>query len=215
MARNSFLPIKIFNPANMSRLLRAVFANDGAKIISLLDSDPKRIEDRDALCQGIGWGRREAVKLLVQRGADLNAKDRNNNHPLNMACHSSALELFDELIGKGSDPTRADGLATDAAWAGRTDILRYLHQAGFDMNQSNARGIRPLAGAVGMGHLLVVKYLLSLNVDTSMINTSKPLVAWKGAMPGTGVMEEIRKLIIAKRTGPSGPANVSQSFRSQ
>jgi ankyrin repeat protein len=189
----------------MSRLIEAVFANNLAKITNLLDRDPDRVKDTEAFCQGIGWGRREAVKLLVQRGADLNAKDRNGNHPLCMACHSPALDLFDELVRGGSDPPLAAGLVTDAAWSGRVDVLKYLRRDGFDMNKPNANGIRPLDAAVGMGHLQVVDYLLSENVDTTGLDVGKPLVPWKGALPDASVMEEIRSRIIAKRTGPGAP----------
>ena len=156
----------------MSRLLEAVFANNVGKITTLLDRDPDRIKDTEAFCQAIGWGRREAVNLLVQRGADLNAKDRNGNHPLSMACHSRALDLFDELVLRGSDPRLAAGLPTDAAWSGRVDVLKHLRNLGFDMNEPNAKGIRPLDAAVGMGHLQVVEYLLSENVDTCKCQSS-------------------------------------------
>src|SRR5687768_10095278 len=113
----------------MPRLLEVVFKNDLTRMACLLDRDPKKVHDVEALCQAIGWGRKEAVMMLIQRGADLNTRDRHGNHPLNMACQSSALELFEELLRHGSDPARADGLAVGAATAGRTDILRYLFQA--------------------------------------------------------------------------------------
>ncbi len=191
----------------MSRLLSAVFANNLEEIRRLLDRDPKRVNDMEALCQGIGWGRKEAVRLLVRRGANLNSKDRNGNHPLSMACQSSATELFEELVRSGSDPTRADGLASDAAWSGRNDILRYLQQAGFDLNKTRLRGVRrigPIEAAVGMGHLATVEYLLSVNVDISTIDVSKPLRPWKGALPDKGAMEEIRKLIAAQKQSKHG-----------
>ena len=187
----------------MSRLLEAVFKNDLQKIAGLLDRDSTRVNDVEALCQGIGWGRKEAVRLLVRRGANLNSKDKNGNHPLNMACHSSATELFEELVQSGSDPTRADGLASDAATCGRTDILRYLHQAGFDLNKADFRGVRPIEAAVGMGNLVAVEYLLSVKVDITTIDVSKPLKPWKGALPDAQVMEEIRQRIIAQKRAPS------------
>jgi ankyrin repeat protein len=197
----------------MSRLLNAVFQNDLAKITTLLDRDPRSAREIEALCQGIGWGRKEAVMLLVQRGADLNAKDRNKNHPLNMACHSSALDLFEELVRHGSDPAHADGLAVDAAWGGRTDVLRYLHESGFNLNQPNARGIRPIEAAIGMGNLGAVEYLLSVDVDIGPIDVSKPLEPWKGALPEPQAMDEIRRRIVAHKTEPGGPANAAPPHR--
>jgi uncharacterized protein len=188
----------------MSRLLNAVFKSDLAKMASLLDRDPEKVNDVEALCQGIGWGRKEAVMMLIQRGADLNTKDRNGNHPLNMACQSSALELFEELVRHGSDPARADGLAVSAATGGRIDVLRYLFQAGFNLNQPNDRGIRPIEAAIGMGDLIAVEYLLSANVDLTTIDVSKPLMQWKGALPDAHAVEEIRERIIAKKAKETG-----------
>ena len=75
------------------------------------------------------------------------------------------------------------------------------------MNEPNAKGIRPLDAAVGMGHLQVVEYLLSQNVDTSRLDVTGPLLPWKGALPDAGVMEDIRTRIIAKRTEPGASPN--------
>ena len=191
----------------MSRLLNAVFRNDLPKVASLIESDPGRAKDVEALCQGIGWGRKEIVMLLLQRGADPNAKDRNGNHPLKMACHSSAHEIFGELIRYGSDPGLADGLPSDAAACGRTDILGYLAQAGFDFNKPSLRGIRPIEAAIGMAQLPAVDYLLSVNADVSFIDVSKPLKPWKGALPDQKVMEEIRTHIASRKTEPGAPPN--------
>jgi hypothetical protein len=191
----------------MSRLLNAVFRNDLPKVASLIESDPGRAKDIEALCQGIGWGRKEIVMLLLQRGVDPNAKDRNGNHPLNMACHSSAHELFGELVRCGSNPALADGLTSDAAACGRTDILRYLHQMGFDLNQPSLRGIRPMEAAVGMAHQPAVDYLLSVHADVSFVDVSKPLKPWKGALPDQKVMEEIRTHIAARKTEQIAPPN--------
>jgi hypothetical protein len=195
-----------FRSDQMSRLLNAVFKNDLPKVASLLDRDPKRVQDVEALCQGIGWGRKEAVMMLIQRGAELNTKDRNDNHPLKMACRSPALELFEELVRHGSDPACAKGLAVDAAMCGRTEVLRYLYQAGFDLNHSNQKGIRPIEAAIGNGHLVAVEYLLSVNVDIVAIDASKPFVPWKGVWPDGHVFEDIRKRIIAKKAKQASQA---------
>jgi ankyrin repeat protein len=191
----------------MSRLLSAVFRNDLTKVTSLLEREPLLARDVEALCQGIGWGRKEVVMLLLQRGADPNAKDRNGNHPLKMACLSLAPELFGELVRHGSDPALADGLTSDAAACGRTDILRYLQQSGFNLNRPNLKGVLPIEAAVGMGHLAAVEYLLSVKIDVTAIDVSKPLKPWKGALPRAKVMEQIRERISARKAEPGAPPN--------
>lgn len=141
----------------------------------------------------------------------MNAIDRYGNHPLHLACQSLAEELFEKLIRAGSDPRLASGIATRAAWGGRTDILAYLNLAGFDLNEPDSRGTRPIDAAVGMGYLPTVEYLLGESVDTTTVDVSKPLKPWKGALPNKGVLEKIRERIIAKRSEraakDSGPAS--------
>jgi len=145
--------------------------------------------------------------LLVQRGADLNKQDRNKHHPLFLACISSCEDLFEYLIRHGSDPALAEGLSVAAVGADRTDILQYLQGSGINLDLPNARGIRPIEAAIGMGNLTTVEYLLSLNVDISSIDVSKPLVPGKGALPGPGVMDQIRERIKAKKSAGDGAAD--------
>lgn len=188
----------------MSRLVEAVFRNDPVKITELLDRNPARVNDAEALCQGIGWGRKDVVRLFIKRGANLNTKDRNGNHPLTMACHSLAPELFDELVRHGSDPTQAKNITLDAAAFGTADMLRYLNHASFNLNQPGSRGVRPIEAAIGMHNLANIEYLLSINVDLTTIDVSMPLKSWKGAFPNIEAMEEIRKRIIALKLNKRG-----------
>lgn len=127
--------LQTFGQQLMSRLLNAVFENDVPKIDALLGRDPRCIGDQDAFCQAIGWGCTDAAQCLMDRGADLDARDRNGNTPLQMACLSLDSSLFHELLRRGSRLQDTSELAWTAAMSGHIDILRSLHQAGVDLNE--------------------------------------------------------------------------------
>lgn len=189
----------------MSRLLNAVFNNDVPKIDALLGRDPRCIGDQDAFCQAIGWGHKEAAMFLMDRGADLDAMDRNGNTPLQMACMSPDSSLFHELLRRGSKLQNTSDLARTAAMSGYIDILRFLHESGVDLNEG-----RPVEAAVGAGDLEAVRYLLSLGVDTSFIDTEHPLKPWKGSMATKEAMEAIRSLISKSKTEQVSGGNGGQ-----
>jgi ankyrin repeat protein len=115
--------------------------------------------------------------------------------------------MFDDLISHGSNPAQADNLVTDAAMCGRTDIIQHLHSLDIDLNQLGMKGYRPIEAAIGMGHLPAVDYLLEAKVDISFIDTSKPLVPWKGSLTDPQTMETICERIKAKKTEQGAAAN--------
>ena len=83
--------------------------------------------------------------------------------------------------------------------SGYVDILRSLHEAGVDLNEGH-----PVEAAIGVGDIEAVRYLLSLGVDTSFIDTAHPIKPWKGSMATQEAMEELRSLISKAKT-ESGP----------
>jgi len=182
--------------SNEYDLLNAVFKNDIEKVRRLLDDDPKLLSDANSLGQAIGWSRKEVVRLIIERGADLNKIDKYGNHPLDHACNCICKELFHDLVRHGSNPSRAAHIVTKAASRGRLDVLRYLREKGFNMNDPNERA---LEGAIGFGSLDTVRFLLDCGVDASGINISKPLKPWKGVRADKGTMEEIRMAIQDKQ----------------
>ena len=178
----------------MSRLLDAVFANDLRRVTAILERDPSKIADQVALCQAIGWGRCEVSRLLIDRGADVNARDRNGSYLLFMACMSPANELFHELVQRGALLQDVGEIACCAATHGRTDILEYLHATGASLDEG-LQGSRPIDAAIGTGDISTVSFLLAKGVNCSHIDTSKPLRPWKGALASKEDMDSIRELI--------------------
>jgi ankyrin repeat protein len=60
----------------------------------------------------------DVVFLLTQRGSDLNAKGKNGRRALHVAAFVGSVELVQELLEKGADPTAPnDDGDTDLAFA--------------------------------------------------------------------------------------------------
>jgi len=66
-----------------------------------------------------------------------------------------------------------------------------------------------------MSRLLIaaVEYLLSLRIDVSGVDVSKPLKPWKGALPDQHIMDEIRNRIAVRKTEPAMPTKVRDQRR--
>ena len=87
-------------------------------------------------------GKLEIVKLLIDKGADINAKDD---------------------IGQT--------VLIDAAWGGSLDVVKFLIDKGLDVNAGNQGGMTVLMGAAQGGkNLDVVKLLIDKGADTKARN---------------------------------------------
>jgi ankyrin repeat protein len=106
------------------------------------------------------FGHAEAVKLMVEKGADPRAVSRNGqaNHPLHAACASGKSEAALVLIGAGADPAWTAAGYTPlhiAAANGLLDVVRALLHAGADPRAVDPSGRTPLDHARERGRAAV------------------------------------------------------------
>ncbi|MBX3422772.1 MAG: suppressor of fused domain protein [Pirellulaceae bacterium] len=108
-----------------------------------------------------------AIRRLLEP-SDLESNDYDGSL-LHSAAKYGTLEIVKFLVESGAELDRLGGTwkapaVTYAANKGRSDIVRYLVEAGSMLDMSHALN-NPLMRAAAEGHLDVVEYLLTTNID--------------------------------------------------
>jgi ankyrin repeat protein len=113
------------------------------------------------------FGHLDAAKVLLENGADVNAKSpsRFANTALDAAVSGERPEVVKALLAARGDPNvRSEGDYTPlhkAAAHGNLAIVQMLVEAGADPKATREGGITPMADAKAQGHDAVVTFLRS------------------------------------------------------
>ena len=158
-------------------IFEAAALGDIASLRALLDADPAAVH----AFSGDGWtplhlaaafAGPEAVRLLLDRGADVHAVSRNpqQNQPLHAALALSGnLETVRLLLDAGADvnATQAGGFAPlhSAASAGHRDAAEFLLARGANPAQADHQGNAPAHYARQRGHAELADWLDSAEHD--------------------------------------------------
>jgi len=129
------------------------------------------------LHKAVANGNLEQVRLLITRGASVNAKDSEGRTPLFYAVENDHILMFDLLIAKGADIDAKDKVGdTPLHYAAR--VVRHrdwqfaaeLARRGADVNATNNRRQTPLHVALegdSSGHRHVASHLLGYDVNVN------------------------------------------------
>jgi len=116
--------------------------------------------DRDlcsSLCLASARGCLIVAELLIEYGADVNARNQNQETPLELASAHGELEIIRLLLTSGASVDSQDveesTLLHRAAQGGYLDILTLLLKSGADVNIQNSNNKTPLDLALDNGRL--------------------------------------------------------------
>ncbi|XP_072943225.1 poly [ADP-ribose] polymerase tankyrase [Epargyreus clarus] len=137
------------------RLLEAARTGDVETARTILDTRPRLVNCRDVdgrhstpLHFAAGYNRLPLAQLLLQRGADVHAKDKGGLVPLHNACSYGHYEVTELLVSAGAGVNAADlwrfTPLHEAAAKGKADIVRLLLKHGADPTRRNRDGLTPL-----------------------------------------------------------------------
>ena len=129
-------------------------------------------DDEEALRQAVSEEDLEAVKRLIKKGADVNAKNENGKTPLNIAVVLGYVEIAQLLIKKGADVNAKDIYGRtplhNAVMDKRIDLMKLLLDSGADINaKDNDLEFTPLHRAVIYGPLEIAQLLIEEGADVN------------------------------------------------
>ncbi|TVL54277.1 ankyrin repeat domain-containing protein [Brachyspira hyodysenteriae] len=119
------------------------------------------------------------AELLIEKGADIEAKDDYGINALVYASSDENEEMVKFLLEKGADANTVCEIENEdmvisptplmnAAYNGNINIINMLLENGADINYTTDFGTTPLMMAASFNHFEAVKVLLENNADTSI-----------------------------------------------
>jgi len=160
-------PRKPVNP-NVTSLIAAVRAGNRREIERQIAASPESVQGKDAggstpLHHAAGYGPLANVEWLINKGADVNAKNNRRSTPLHWAIHDEAKVRL--LLSKGADVNtkQAQGrtpLFLAAMLGDGVPIMRLLFARGADPNLTSANGQTPLMMAAARGNIEAIRLLI-------------------------------------------------------
>ncbi|MGO9265654.1 MAG: ankyrin repeat domain-containing protein [Candidatus Binataceae bacterium] len=133
-----------------------------------------------------------AVQALIDKGADVNAKNLAGTTPLIWASQNGHLDVVQLLLDKGADVNAKqnnDGATAlmIASYFGHVDVAQALLAKGADVNAMANTGETALTGASANGHPEVVQALIESGASSQVaVNGTSPAFA-----PGVGFAQPL------------------------
>jgi len=167
-------------PSQANNLHQAVLTNNVARLSKLIDSLPHAINDLDAghmtpLNIAARLGNTEAVRLLIDAGADMTRGDAEGSTPLHLAAAGGHIEAMLVMLDKGASLDIQDDNGTTAlihALAGRQyAVAQWLIEHGADVTIADGAGNSPLHWAVARRDANTVHRLIEAGADLDLLTS--------------------------------------------
>lgn len=113
----------------------------------------------------------DRVKLVIEAGANVNARDASGFSPLDTAARNRAPTMIEMLIAAGADPNAADNDGffplLHAINRNHVPSIEMLAKKGADLGKPTKQGIVPLSWAIGDGKFFAAKALIDAGADVN------------------------------------------------
>ena len=128
--------------------------------------------------QTVVQGDAEALRTLIQQGADVNQQDPSMEcSPLHVACLMGHRDLVTCLVQQGAQVSAVDGGSRtplhQACGQGDTQIVQYLITQGAGVNVVNSSNATPLHFACCTGLTEIAKCLIKHRADVNVVSSNK------------------------------------------
>ncbi len=124
-----------------------------------------------ALIAASAQGHRDVVNLLLDKGADVNARDKNGVTALIPTSENGHKEVVLLLLAKGADVNAKTNKGSTALFLasqnGYKEVVKTLLAKGADVNAKTNNGATALMVASGLGHKEIVQALLDMGADVN------------------------------------------------
>ena len=151
--------------------------------------------DRRALHYAAFQGRLEAVRVLLEFGADKDAQDLDGISPLHFAARHGYSDIVQLLLEFGASKGTEDceGLTPlhCAALAGHVDVAQILLDSGAQLETIDGIGRRPLHAAASGGHLDIVRLLLDYGAEKEAADVFDRTASQHASDHGHGSVAEL------------------------
>lgn len=193
-------PAKPVDP-RVASFVSAVRSHDTRAVEKLIAANPELVKAQDRsgstpLHHAAGFGTLATMKLLLDKGADVNAANKRKSTPLFWALHDEAKVRL--LLNRHAaiDAKTADGrsLVYQAASMGNSiPLLRLLLDKGASPDVKTLTGLTPLMAASGRANIEAMRLLIEKKADVNAKNEAgaTPLIA----AASTGKAEAVRMLL--------------------
>ena len=159
----------------VTSLIAAVRAGTRNEIERQIAASPEVVNGKDAggstaLHHAAGYGPAGNLQLLIDKGADVNAKNRRSSTPLHWAIHDEAKVRL--LLSKGANVNAKQAQGRTplylAAMLGKSGpTMRLLFTSGADPNLAGVNGQTPLMMAAARGNVEGMRLLIENGADVN------------------------------------------------